>query len=172
MMESRRIFFTLLVMVTCIGCDQATKTIASSRLESNVPVELIGNNLYLEYTENTGAMLGVGAELPEDMRFLIFTVFAGIALSAIFLYTVFERNLNAVDVISLSMILGGGLSNLLDRLFKGGIVVDFMIVSIGSIKTAIFNFADLSIVLGLLTLAFSHLPVFSRKRVESEEDRL
>ncbi len=171
MIESRRILFSLLVMVTCIGCDQATKTIASSKLESNVPVELIGNNFYFEYTENTEAMLGVGAELPEDMRFLIFTVFAGIALSAIFIYTIFERNLNAFDVISLSMILGGGLSNLLDRLFKGGIVVDFMIVSIGSLKTAIFNFADLSIVLGLLALAFSHLPIFTRKRLSSHEGR-
>jgi signal peptidase II len=162
MIRTRRLFFTFLIIVTCIGCDQATKTLASRRLVSNEPVELIGNSFYLEYTENTGAMLGVGSELPGDMRFLLFTVFAGFALSAILAFTIVGRDLRGVDVISLSMILGGGMSNLLDRLFKGGVVVDFMIVSIGSIKTAIFNFADLSIVLGLVVLAVSHIPVISR----------
>jgi signal peptidase II len=163
MIQTRRMFFTFLVIVTCIGCDQATKTLASRKLVTNEPVELIGNSFYLEYTENTGAMMGVGSELPGDMRFLLFTVFAGFALSAILAFTILEKKLKGVDVLSLAMILGGGMSNLLDRLLKGGIVVDFMIVSIGSIKTAIFNFADLSIVLGLVVLAVSHLPFNTRR---------
>lgn len=169
MIQSRRMLFTLLVIVTCVGCDQATKTLASRKLVSNEPVELIGDSFYLEYTENTGAMLGVGSELPYDMRFLLFTVFAGFALSAILAFTILEKKLKPVDVLSLAMILGGGMSNLLDRLFKGGIVVDFMIVSIGSIKTAIFNFADLSIVLGLVVLAVSHLPRISRRPEEAKK---
>jgi len=71
---------------------------------------------------------------------------------------VLDKSLNITDILSLSLVLGGGLGNLADRLFKDGIVVDFMIITLGSLKTAIFNFADLSIVTGLLLLALSHVP--------------
>jgi signal peptidase II len=160
MIESRRTFFIFLIILTCLGCDQATKTIAGRNLTLREPVELIGKGFYLEYTENSGAMLGVGSDLSDGTRFWLFTVFAGFSLSAILMFTILSKNLNAVDILSLSMILGGGLGNLADRLFKGGIVVDFMIVTIGSMKSAIFNFADLSIVTGLAVLAISHLPLF------------
>lgn len=169
MIRSKKTIITILIIVTSIGCDQATKTIASHRLIASQPVELIGETFRLEYTENSGAMLGVGAELPDDIRFLLFTVFAGCALFAIFTFVVVQNNLRIIDILSLSLILGGGIGNLVDRLFKGGIVIDFMIVTVGSWKTAIFNVADLSIIGGLALLAISLLPWFSRSRHSRKE---
>jgi signal peptidase II len=159
----------MFVIVTCIGCDQATKTIASRRLASSAPVTLIDHVLHLEYTENTGAMMGVGAELSDDTRFWLFTVFAGCALSAILAFTLLEKSLTTTAILSLSLILGGGLGNLADRLFKGGIVVDFMIITLGPLKTAIFNFADLSILTGLLFLACSQIRWVSRSSQDKRE---
>lgn len=158
----KRIFFTFLVIMSCIGCDQATKTLANQTLASSEPVRLIGEIFHLQYSENSGAMLGVGSELPVEVRFWLFTVFAGYALFGILAFTIIDKKLKSLDILSLSLILGGGISNLLDRLFKGGIVVDFMIITAGPFKTAIFNFADLSIVIGLLSVAISNLPRFSR----------
>ena len=140
-----------------MGCDQATKSLASHRLSPNAPVTLINHVFHLEYTENTGAMMGVGADFSASTRFWLFTVFAGCALSAICVFTLLDRNLSTFAILALSLILGGGLSNLVDRLFKGGIVVDFMIVTFGPLKTAIFNFADLSIVIGLVLLGLSQI---------------
>ena len=169
MSRTKRLLITLVVIVTCIGCDQATKTIASHRLPTNTPVTLIDHIFHLEYTENTGAMMGVGAELSDGTRFWLFTVFAGCALTAILAFTLLDKSLTSTAILSLSLILGGGLGNLVDRLFKGGIVVDFMIITLGPLKTAIFNFADLSILIGLLVLAFSQIPWFSRSTQQHRE---
>ncbi|MEK6757266.1 MAG: signal peptidase II, partial [Bacteroidota bacterium] len=70
--------------------------------------------------------------------------------------------LNIAGVFSLSLILGGGLSNLIDRVARGGIVVDFMVIVVGSVRTAIFNLADLAIVVGLIALLVSSIPSFSQ----------
>jgi signal peptidase II len=157
MNRSRRLLITIAVVLGCMGCDQATKRMASRQLTPSAPVTIIENMVHLEYTENSGAMMGVGADLSDSARFWLFKIFAGCALFAIFTFTVLDNNLNGLAVVSLSLILGGGLGNLIDRVFKGGIVVDFMIVTLGPLKTAIFNFADLSILGGLLLLLLSQL---------------
>jgi signal peptidase II len=113
--------------------------------------------VHLEYSENYGAMLGLGAELPASTRFWLFTVFAGCALLGILAFTIVSGRLTPVNVVSLSFVLGGGLSNLIDRLLKGGVIIDFMEITLGPVKTAIFNVADLTIILGLFMLVLSNL---------------
>ncbi len=169
MNRTRRVLITFFVIVTCLGCDQATKTIASRKLAPSSPITLIDHIFHLEYTENSGAMMGVGAELSDGTRFLLFTVFAGCALSAILAFTLLDKSLTTTAILSLALILRARLGNLVDRLFKGGIVVDFMIITLGPLKTAIFNFADLSILTGLLILAFSHIPWFSHSSQNNRE---
>ena len=107
--------------------------------------------------------MGVGGDLSEATRFWIFIVFSGCALLGIFAYTILGKDLRPVDVVSLSLILGGGAGNLIDRLFKGGVVIDYMILTLGSLKTAIFNIADTAIVSGLLLLAVTNLPWISSR---------
>ena len=46
------------------------------------------------------------------------------------------------------MVLGGGFSNLLDRMLKSGAVADFMNIGIGNVRTGIFNLADVAIMVG------------------------
>jgi signal peptidase II len=53
------------------------------------------------------------------------------------------------------LVIGGGVSNLVDRLWYGGYVVDFLNVGIGPVRTGIFNFADVFIMVGVLLLIFS-----------------
>jgi signal peptidase II len=50
---------------------------------------------------------------------------------------------------SLSLILGGGISNLIDRLVRDHRVIDFMIVGFGWLKTGVFNVADVAITAGV-----------------------
>ena len=169
MTRSRRILITFVVVLSCLGCDQATKRIAQQRLVPSAPVTLVSNILHLEYTENSGAMMGVGSDLSADARFWLFEIFAGGALFAIMAFTIFGKSLDLTAILSLSLLLGGGLGNLVDRLFKGGIVVDFMIVTLGPLKTAIFNFADLSILSGVLLLLFSRISPFLRSARNQHE---
>jgi signal peptidase II len=157
MKTDRRLLVVALVIFLCIGCDQTTKTIAGHTLFADHPVRLLGDVVHLEYSENYGAMLGLGAELPASTRFWLFTVFAGCALLGILAFTIVSGRLTPVNVVSLSFVLGGGLSNLIDRLLKGGVIIDFMEITLGPVKTAIFNVADLTIILGLFMLVLSNL---------------
>jgi signal peptidase II len=156
-------------MITCVGCDQVAKTYASLTLANRQPIGVFGETIRFQYSENTGAMMGVGGDLPDAARFWIFVVFAGCALLAILAYAILRKNLQIVDILSLSLILGGGAGNLVDRLFKGGVVIDFMVLTLVALRTAIFNIADTAIISGIFLLAISYLPWFSRRIEEANK---
>lgn len=161
MTRAQRVILTLMVAISCIGCDQAVKTFARNTLVANEALRVFNDIIHLQYSENHGAMLGIGADLPAEARFWLFTVFAGFALVSILAYTLTSGKLKSVEVLALSLVLGGGLSNLIDRLARGGIVIDFVMIVVGPLRTAIFNLADLLIVIGLAILVVSNLPLFS-----------
>jgi signal peptidase II len=162
MTQAQRTILIVVVVVSCIGCDQAAKTIAQQTLPANESVNLPGDVFHLQYSENYGAMLGIGSDLPPELRFWLFTVFAGCALTAILAFVLTNGKLNIGGIFSLSLILGGGLSNLINRVLRGGVVVDFMVVVLGSVRTAIYNLADLAILAGLLEFLLSSIPSLSR----------
>ena len=157
----RRTILILFVIFGCIGCDQAAKSIAQRELLSNAPIAFLGRMIHFQYTENSGALLGVGSGLPATVRFWLLIVFAGAALAAILAFAIMDRNLRKSDIFALSMVLGGGLGNLTDRLLRGGVVIDFMRISIGPFETAIFNLADVMITFGLAFLLLTNIPWFN-----------
>jgi hypothetical protein len=57
--------------------------------------------------------------------------------------------------LGLALMVAGGLSNLVDRLFQSGAVTDFMVLRLGPLHTGVFNLADVGIVLGTVALAGS-----------------
>lgn len=148
-----RAMLVALVVTTCIGCDQATKFIAKEYLKLDAAISFAGDLFRLQYAENTGAFLSLGSSLPEHWRQWIFTVFVGVFLIGLLLYVVFGRDLDFNQVACLSLVCGGGLSNLIDRIVYDGRVVDFLNVGLGSIRTGIFNVADMAITAGAILLA-------------------
>lgn len=151
--ELPRLNFIAAILTTCIACDQATKFIAKEYLRPLAPISFAGDLFRLQYAENTGAFLSLGSSLPEHWRQWIFTVFVGVFLIGLLLYVVFSRDLHFNHVACLSLVCSGGLSNLIDRIAYGGRVVDFLNVGIGSIRTGIFNVADMAITAGAILLA-------------------
>jgi signal peptidase II len=148
-----RAMLVALVVTTCIGCDQATKVVAKEYLKPDAAISFAGDLFRLQYAENTGAFLSLGSSLPEHWRQWIFTVFIGIFLFGLLLYVVFGRELHFNHVACLSLVCGGGLSNLIDRIAYDGRVVDFLNVGIGPVRTGIFNVADMAITAGAILLA-------------------
>jgi signal peptidase II len=152
-----RIALIAALLGSSIGCDQATKRIATDALKGNPAITMVGGVVRLQYAENEGAFLSMGAQLPEWLRFWIFTVGVAGILGGALLAAVARRNLTHLDVISLALVAGGGLSNWMDRL-GGGRVVDFMNLGIGPVRTGIFNVADLAIVAGVVLVALRRSP--------------
>jgi len=65
---------------------------------------------------------------------------------------IFSLKQKALSILALSLIFSGGLSNFYDRIANNGAVVDFLNIGIGSLRTGIFNVADIAIMLGVLLL--------------------
>ncbi len=108
----------------------------------------------LQYTENAGAFLNLGSSLPAQARFWILCVLTGSAVAGMLVFILINRSLRPSFVAGLSLIIGGGFGNLMDRIFNNGAVIDFMNIGVGSLRTGIFNIADVAITTGALTLIF------------------
>lgn len=140
------------IILGCIGCDQATKFVAKENLKSAGIISFAADTFRLQYAENTGAFLGLGSSLPEHLRQLIFTGLVGLFLLGLLIYILLSRELSFYQRICLSLVCGGGISNLIDRLAYDGRVIDFMNVGIGPLRTGIFNIADMAITAGAVLL--------------------
>src|SRR5262245_40683761 len=70
----------LAIVVATIGCDQVAKHVAAAHLAGGPPQSYFGGAFRLEYAENTGGFLSLGAELPAWARVTIFSVGNGILL--------------------------------------------------------------------------------------------
>lgn len=104
--------------------------------------------LRVGYTENTGAFLGMGSNLSPEHRFWLFSVLAGLLLIGLFVYLLFSKPASFASVTGFALILSGGGSNLYDRIVNNGAVIDFLNIGISSVRTGIFNIADMAIMAG------------------------
>lgn len=143
------------LVATTIGCDQVTKGLAVSHLRGTPEQTFLGGSIRLEYAQNTGAFLSLGAGWPAGIRTAAFT--AGTAIILLFCVAAIARSHGKrLAVVGLSLVIAGGVSNLVDRVVHGW-VIDFLNVGIGPLRTGIFNVADMAIMLGI-TLAVLRLP--------------
>lgn len=161
----------LAVLCLSIGCDQVTKVMAKQHLATSPRLSFLGDVFRLEYTENTGAFLGLGSALPEPVRFGALVVVVGGVLAALLWFVWTSQELTPLSVFSWSLIAGGGLSNLITRIAHGGAVVDFMNLGIGRLRTGVFNVADLAIMVGggLLLLSSG---IFEKPREEGPAEQV
>lgn len=148
----KRAILVLFVAGLCVGCDQVTKGIAREGLDDGRAISYMGDVLRLQLAENHGGMLSFGSSLSGEHRFLILTVFVAVALIGFFLFALLTKKMTTLQIISISFVLGGGLGNLIDRLLNDGAVIDFLVIGIGSVRTAVFNLADVAILLGAVVL--------------------
>ena len=148
----KKIQLLFVVLVLLVVFDQATKYTARHYLEGRGVYSYIGDTFRLVYSENTGAFLGLGATLPERVRTFIFSGLVTVFLAGFLVYTLRSPHVTRTGFLASALIIGGGLSNLIDRLVNNGAVMDFMNVGIGSLRTGIFNIADMAIMLGAVML--------------------
>ncbi|MBV7332204.1 signal peptidase II [Chloroflexi bacterium TSY] len=151
-----RITILIFVLLVCVGCDQSSKLLARRILADSPPLSYFRNTLRFEYTENPGAFLSLGATLPEYAQFWIFTVCVSAILTGLLAYSLWNSTkFPLVQIFAIALLIGGGLGNLIDRLLHDGRVIDFLNVGIGSLRTGIFNVADMAIMFGVFLMFVS-----------------
>ena len=149
----KRSLLVLLLLIFCVGCDQLTKDVAHQYLALQPPQSWFYDTVRLHYAENTGAFLSLGGDLSEGVRVFLFRVFPALCLVALAI-VLFAQPIPLSTAIAWSLVLSGGLGNLLDRIMNDGRVIDFMNLGIGPLRTGIFNVADVCITTGVVLLIF------------------
>tara|TARA_Y100000766_G_scaffold262911_1_gene254521 strand:- start:96 stop:584 length:489 start_codon:yes stop_codon:yes gene_type:complete len=152
--RKRNLFITTIVFLSII-LDQISKIWVRNNFESYIENSIIGDVFTLIKVENTGAFLGMGSELSEIPRVLLLIVLPIIVLISITIYTYIDKSLDKISIIGFSLIIGGGIGNIFDRIVYGS-VTDFLYLDFGGVfKTGIFNIADLSVTTGMILILIS-----------------
>ena len=150
MQKVNRFLILFFVLISCVGCDQATKFVARQTLATAPVQEYAGGLFRLVYAENPGAFLSLGATLPATTRFWIFVVIAALLLIGVGIFALRSLQQTPLPVIvAIALVIGGGLGNLIDRILHDGRVVDFMQVGFPWLRTGVFNVADMAIMTGV-----------------------
>lgn len=135
------ILSTILVII-----DQVSKIIVINNLTNNKSVEVIKSFFYLTYTNNTGAAFSI----LTGKRILLILV--SLIVIGILIYYIKKTKIEKkINKIALSLVIGGSIGNLIDRIVKGA-VIDFLDFKIFGYNYPIFNLADTFIVLGVFLL--------------------
>jgi len=145
-----RIATLALVVGTTIACDRVTKRAAADHLAGRPRLSLIGDSIRLEYAENRGGFLSLGAELPPTLRVALFNVGTAVLLAWLGVWA-YRRSRDGGYAFGPALLWAGGVANLADRVARGR-VIDFLNVGVGTLRTGIFNVADVAITAGVVLL--------------------
>jgi signal peptidase II len=166
--KKRAGFVTFILLITVL-LDQGTKKIAAEMLYGHPPISYWNNFFRLDYVENPGAFLSLGGTLSPEVRFWVLNIAVSVFLLVLLYSVLTNRAMTFFNTLCLSLVLGGGVSNLIDRFFRhNGQVIDFMNMGVGSLRTGVFNVADVFIMFGIIAYALTTL---ATPQAESDSPR-
>ena len=138
------------VIALCVVIDQITKYLVVQNIELDrgvVPV--IPNVLEFIYVRNEGAAFG---SMQGDGGRIIFMTFSAVAIVGVMVYMFIKKPKSPLFCLALSLVAGGGIGNMIDRIFLK-YVVDFInFTAFPKIWHFPFNFADSCVVIGSFLL--------------------
>jgi signal peptidase II len=152
--RSARLLFFALPLVACLGCDQATKQLAAHALAGSPGLSLAADAVRFELFSNPGGFLSLGARLPEALRHGLFVFGVPLLLAGV-CAGLLAGNAPRRRLLGAALLAGGGLGNWLDRLLHDGAVTDFVSVGFGSLRSGVFNVADVAVGLGILLVLWA-----------------
>lgn len=151
----------LICTSTVVIIDRISKIITRTYLEVGESISVIGNFFCLTHVQNSGIAFGINFKGGP----ILFTIFAIIAVIGIAIYIWKVRGEHMLKNISLALILGGAIGNLLDR-FLFGKVTDFLHFSIGRYQWPVFNVADSAVTVGMIL--FLYYSFFKVEHINSD----
>ena len=144
--------FSLLIIIL----DQIIKFVVIQNMELYSSIIIIKNFFNITYVHNTGAAFSI---LSGNVVFL--SLISLIVLVAIYIYLSKKKSFSKIQTITYSMLIGGIVGNMIDRIFRG-FVIDYLDFSILKYNFPVFNFADICIVVSAIILL-----IFSIKEEKS-----
>jgi signal peptidase II len=144
--NSARMMYLLIALIVVV-LDRWTKHVVAQRIRLYSHIQIIPGFFRLTHTENTGAAFSLFADSTGPWKTVLLIGFSMIALATVS-YLLWKNNhAHIVTGIGLSLIMGGAVGNLWDRLARGR-VVDFLLFYVKRYQWPVFNLADSAIVVG------------------------
>ena len=143
--RARCVHFLLALIVVLL--DRWTKRLVAARIPVFTHIQIIPGFFRLTHTENTGAAFSLFADSPSHWKTGLLIGFSLIAMVIVSVLLWRQRSALSISGIALSLILGGAVGNLWDRVASGR-VVDFLLLYVKQYQWPVFNLADSAIVIG------------------------
>ncbi|MGE5324578.1 MAG: signal peptidase II [Actinomycetota bacterium] len=143
--------YHILIASLVVLLDRLTKWIIAQNIMPNDSVDVIPGLFRLTHVQNQGAAFGLFSDSPSEWKVAMLIMFSVAALAVV--SALLWKNGNAMNTtaIALSLVFGGALGNLWDRVASGR-VIDFLDFYVGRHHWPAFNIADSAIVVGALLL--------------------
>jgi signal peptidase II len=139
--------FYLLIAFVVVVLDRWTKHLVAQRIPLYRNIKIIPGLFSLTHTENTGAAFSLFADSTGPWKTGLLIGFSGIALIVVSILLWKNHNAHVATGVGLSLIMGGAVGNLWDRIVRGR-VVDFLLFYVKRYQWPVFNLADSAIVIG------------------------
>ena len=137
------------ISLLLIVIDQIVKILVINKMALQQSIIVINNFFNITYVRNTGAAWSI---LSGNVLLLI--MISVLALVTIYYYLIKDTDLNKIDIVSYSMLIGGIIGNLIDRIVHG-YVIDYLDFTIFNYNFPIFNIADTLIVISIIIIGIS-----------------
>jgi len=144
--NSARAIYLLIALIVVV-LDRWTKHIVAQRIALYSHIQVIPGFFRLTHTENTGAAFSLFADSTAPWKTGLLIGFSVIALLVVSVLLWKNNHTHIATGIGLSLIMGGAVGNLWDRLARGR-VVDFLLFYVRRYQWPVFNLADSAIVVG------------------------
>jgi signal peptidase II len=143
--------YHILIASGVVLLDRLTKWLVSQKITLHDSVDVIPGVFRLTHVQNQGAAFGLFSESPSEFKVAMLILFSVAALAVV--SALLWKNGNAMNTtaIALSLVAGGAMGNLWDRVASGR-VIDFLDFYLGSHHWPAFNVADSAIVVGAVLL--------------------
>ncbi len=151
MKDWKKIGVFVLIVAAVAVIDHAGKLIAAYALADGARYSYLADFLRLEALTNTGAILGLGSQLPDAIRTWMMPAVTLIVLIWVSVLLLREADCGAAFA-GFCLVWAGGFSNLVDRLAYGK-VFDFFNLGFGTLRTGTSNLADVAILAGIPLIA-------------------
>lgn len=155
--SARITHFGLALLVVLL--DRWSKRLVAAHIAMYTHIQIIPGFFRITHTENTGAAFSLFADSPSHWKTALLIGFSMIAMVIVSVLLWRQARALTLTGIALSLILGGAVGNLWDRVASGR-VVDFLLFYVKSYQWPVFNLADSAIVVGasllVIEILFTH----------------
>jgi signal peptidase II len=152
--SARATHFFLAVIVILL--DRWTKRLVAAHVSLYAHIQVIPHFFRLTHTENTGAAFSLFADSPAHWKTMLLISFSVVAMVVVSVLLWKQTRALTTTGIALSLILGGAVGNLWDRVASGR-VIDFLLFYVKQYQWPVFNLADSAIVVGASLLVLEIL---------------